>query len=331
MVPLIYSPDYNITAFGLERLHPFDSVKYARIHDWLIRQGVRHTADFVRPKPCTPEDLQRVHSADYLEKLHHRSELARIFEVGIVGYLPSGFVDWRVLGPMRLATGGTILACRLAREQGLAINLGGGYHHASRGEGHGFCAYADTPIAIARLHAEKPFRSVLIVDTDAHQGDGTADTIRTWPWAHALDFFEDALFPFPKVEEAYPVPLASGMGGVEYLDILHTELGKALDRFTPEFVVYNAGSDVLATDPLTSLQLTVEEMVERDLYVVTQLRERNIPVAMVLSGGYGPQSWHAHARSIEALATRFDQISLPISEESPLAAPQSIGLVPIPG
>jgi histone deacetylase 11 len=306
MVPLIYSPHYNITAFGLERLHPFDSVKYGRIHAWLIRQGLRRSADFVTPEPCTQADLQRVHSAEYLRKLGYSSELVRILEVGIVGLLPSRFVDWRVLGPMRQATGGTILACRLARERGLAINLGGGYHHASREHGLGSCVYADTPIALARLHAETPLRSALIVDTDAHQGDGSADAIRAWSWAHAADFYEEALFPWPKVEEAFPVPLASGLEGPAYLDILRTELPKALDRFTPDFVVYNAGSDVLETDPLTSLRLRMDEMVERDLYVVTAVRARNIPLAMVLSGGYGPQSWEAHARSIEALVRRFD-------------------------
>jgi histone deacetylase 11 len=306
MVPLIYSPHYNITAYGLEYLHPFDSVKYRRIHDWLIARGIRRAHDFVEPRPCMPEELLRLHTPAYLESLHHSSVLKEILEVWVISFLAPGFVDSHVLEPMRWATGGTIRACRLAREQGLSINIGGGFHHASRDKGSGFCIYADTPVALANLHAEMPFRSVLIVDTDAHQGNGNADAVRPWPWAHVLDLFEDALFPWPKEQEDWPVPLASGLGGEEYLRILHECLPAALDRFAPELVVYNAGSDVLQTDPLTSLRLTVEEMVERDLYVVTQVRERNIPLAMVLSGGYGPHSWEAHAKSIEALATHFD-------------------------
>jgi histone deacetylase 11 len=242
-----------------------------------------------------------------LESLHKSSVLKEILEVWVISLLPNGFVDGHVLEPMRWASGGTIRACRLAREQGLALNIGGGFHHASRDRGGGFCIYADTPVALANLHAEKPFRSVLIVDTDAHQGNGNADALRPWPWAHILDFFEDAIFPQPKAQEECPVPLASNLCGAEYLRILHDCLPAALDRFAPELVVYNAGSDVLASDPLTSLRLTVEEMVERDLYVVTQVRNRNIPLAMVLSGGYGPHSWEAHARSIEALTTRFDK------------------------
>ena len=324
MVPLVYSPSYNITAFGLEKLHPFDGTKYRRIHAWLIRQGIRRASDFAPPAQCSMEDMRRVHTADYLSSLSSSAKLAEKLEIGVVGYLPNWFVDWRVLGPKRLATGGTVLACRLAREHGLAINLGGGFHHASSDHGHGFCIYADTPIALAALHAETPFRSALVVDTDAHQGDGTAQVIQQWPWANAIDFYEESLFPVPKERESYPVPLPSGMSGADYLDRLHRELPAALDRFQPEFVVYNAGSDVLANDPLTTLQLSLDDMVERDLYVATEVRRRGIAMAMVLSGGYGPQSWEAHARSIEALATRFDSATAFLSPDNRPSTPRSL-------
>jgi histone deacetylase 11 len=320
MVPLVYSPNYNITAFGIEKLHPFDSVKYRRIHDWLIRQGLRRPGDFVTPQPCTQEDLLLVHTPEYLDKLRYRIELARMLEVWIVALLPARFTDWRVLTPMRWAVGGTIHACRLARDSGLAINLSGGYHHASPDHGHGFCVYADAAIALARLHAERSFRSALIVDTDVHQGDGAADCVRSWPWANMFDLYEQDLFPWPKAAEAFPVPLRSGMGGAEYLSILYDSLPKALDRFNPDFVLYNAGSDVLITDPLASLTLKPEDMIDRDLFVVTEVRERGIPLAMVLSGGYGPYSWEAHARSIEALATRFDSVTPSHPRPAPAAA-----------
>lgn len=97
------------------------------------------------------------------------------------------------------------------------------------------------------------------------------------------------------------------MNGAEYMDALREHLPRALDRYRPGLVVYNAGSDVLWTDPLAHLFLTAEEMAERDLYVVTEVRERGVPLAMVLSGGYGPASWEAHARSIESVLARFDR------------------------
>jgi histone deacetylase 11 len=307
MVPLVYSPAYNITAFGLERLHPFDSRKFQRIHDWLIRQGLRQRGDFVAPVPCSHADLLRVHTPGYLDSLRHRRVLAQILEVWLVLYLPAFLTSWRVLKPMRWATGGTVLACRLAMEKGLAINLGGGYHHAAPDRGGGFCAYADTPLALRTLHDEGRIHSALVVDTDAHQGDGTADAIRHWPWAHILDLFEGDLFPWPKAEEDMPVPLPARTNGTEYLDILRESLPQALSRFRPDLVIYNAGSDVLWNDPLSRLFLTADEMAERDLYVVTEVREHRVPLAMVLSGGYGPASWEAHARSIEGVLARFDR------------------------
>jgi histone deacetylase 11 len=307
MVPLVYSPRYNITAFGLERLHPFDSRKYRRIHDWLIRQGLRKPADFLAPRLCKHAELLRVHSTAYLRSLCDRRVLARILEVPVVARLPGWIIDWRVLRSMRWATAGTVLACRLALENGLAINLGGGYHHASHDRGGGFCAYADLPLALLTLHEEGRFNSALVVDTDAHQGDGTADTIRSWPWAHILDLFEHDIFPWPKAEEDISVPLPPRTNGAEYLDAVRDHLPAALDRYRPDLVVYNAGSDVLWSDPLTALMLTADEMAERDLYVVTEVRERGVPLAMVLSGGYGPASWEAHARSIEGILARFDR------------------------
>jgi histone deacetylase 11 len=307
MIPLVYSPAYNITAFGLERLHPFDSRKYRRIHDWLIRQGLRQPGDFLAPQPCTQRDLLGVHTPEYLRWLSDRRVLAGILEVPLLRWLPACLIDWRVLLPMRRAVGGTLLACRLAVQRGLAVNLGGGYHHASCDRGGGFCVYADIPLALRTLHDEGLFRSALVVDTDAHQGDGTADALRPWEWAKVLDLYEEDLFPIPKVKEDFPAPLPPGTNGAEYLDVLHDALPAALDRCRPDLVVYNAGSDVLWSDPLSHLMLTADEMAERDLYVVTEVRERGAALALVLSGGYGPASWEAHARSLEGILARFDK------------------------
>ncbi len=84
MVPLVYSSKYNITACGFERLHPFDSAKYRRIHDWLIRQGLRKASDFITPTPVTREELLTVHSPEYLGSLKRRHVSARILEVPLV-------------------------------------------------------------------------------------------------------------------------------------------------------------------------------------------------------------------------------------------------------
>lgn len=307
MVPLVYHPRYNITAFGLERLHSFDSRKYRRIHDVLIARGLRRPRDFVRPRPAHQRDLLKVHTPEYLRSLRSPKALAGILEVPIVRRLPVWVIDWRVLRPMRYATGGTILACRLALEQGLAVNLGGGYHHAAAGWGGGFCVYCDAPLAAKILLEEGRVGKVLVVDLDAHQGNGTAAVFRGWPWASILDLYEEDLFPFQKEAEDYAYPVPAGLTGTEYLAIVQEALPGALDTVRPDLVIFNAGSDPYVGDPLARFRLTAGDLAERDLLVASLVRERGIPLAMALSGGYSAESWRIHADAIEGILARFDR------------------------
>jgi histone deacetylase 11 len=308
MIPIIYHPRYNITVFGLERRHRFDGLKYRRIHDALIAEGFRKPIDFVRPEPVGPKDLLRIHTSDYLRSLRRSKVLAEILNVPLLAKLPVAFIDWRVLRPMRYATGGTILASRIALRSGLAINLAGGYHHAAVSWGDGSCVYADIPLAASTLHAEGLVERVLIVDLDAHQGNGTAATIQRWTWASILDVYENDLFPPIKQPEDYPIPIPAGLEGPEYLAIVEEALPRALDLSDPDLVIYNAGSDPLAGDPLARLGLSRDDLARRDLLVATMVRERGIPLAMVLSGGYARESWRVHADGIEAILRRFDGI-----------------------
>jgi histone deacetylase 11 len=306
MVPLVYHPCYNITAFGLERIHPFDSRKYQRIHDALIARGLRKAKDFARPGSISHGDLLNIHTPEYLRSLRRAESLAHILEVPILRRLPGWLIDWRILRPMRYVTAGTIMACRLALEHGIAINIGGGYHHAAAGWGGGFCAYADIPLAAKILHDEGRVDKVMVVDLDAHQGNGTATVFQHWPWATTFDLYERDLFPAQKEPEDYPLPVRSGLTGVEYLGIVQEALPNALDVVRPNLLIYNAGSDPFEEDPLAGFRLTSNDLAERDLLVVTMARDRGIPVAMVLSGGYSTKSWRVHTDSIEGILTRFD-------------------------
>jgi histone deacetylase 11 len=306
MIPVIYHPKSNVTAFGLERLHPFDGLKYRRIHDALIARGLRKEGDFARPAAVRRDELLRIHTPEYLRSLRDTRVLAEILSVPVLRRIPAWFTDWRVLLPMRYGTGGTILACRLALDHGIAINLGGGYHHASGARGDGFCVYADIPLAAATLHEEGRVNRVLVVDLDAHQGDGTAAVCRSWPWASVLDVYEDDLFPPEKQPEDFPIPVPAGLTGAAYLEIVREALPHALGISRPDLVIYNAGSDPYEGDPLTRLRLSMSDLAERDLLVATMTREHKVPLAMVLSGGYSSESWRIHADGIEAILTRFD-------------------------
>jgi histone deacetylase 11 len=307
MIPLIYHPAHNITAFGLERLHPFDSRKYGRIRDALIARGLRRAGDFTRPRAVSRQDLLKLHTPEYLRSLKRPETVARILEVPIVRRLPGWAIDRWVLRPMRYATGGTLLACRLALERGVAINLGGGFHHAAADWGGGFCVYADAPLAAKVLHDEGKATKVMVVDLDAHQGNGTAATFQGWPWASIFDVYERDNFPSRKEPEDYPLPVRSGLTGPEYLEIVDSTLPVALDAVRPDLLIYNAGSDPFVDDPLAGFRLTRGDLADRDLLVVTLARERGVPVAVVLSGGYSAESWKIHADGIEGILTRFDR------------------------
>jgi histone deacetylase 11 len=309
MIPLVYHPRYNITAFGLERLHPFDSRKYCRIHDALIARGLRRPGDFARPRPVRTADLEKVHTPEYLRSLRRPETLAGILEVPVARRVPGWVLNWRILRPMRYVTGGTVLACRLALERGVAINLGGGFHHATAGWGGGFCVYADVPLAAKSLHDEGKVGRVLVVDLDAHQGNGTAAVFQGWPWASIFDLYQRDLFPSQKEPVDFPLPVSPGLSGSEYLEIIRAALPGALDTVRPDLVIYDAVSDPFVDDPLAGFRLTRNDLAERDLLVVSMVREREIPVVMVLSGGYSAESWRIHADGIEGILTRFDPCS----------------------
>jgi histone deacetylase 11 len=199
------------------------------------------------------------------------------------------------------------LACRLALEHGIAINLGGGFHHAAAEWGGGFCVFADVPVAAKALHDEGRIGRVLVVDLDAHHGNGTAAVFHDWPWASILDIYEDDLFPVRKEAEDCSLPVPPGLTGSEYLDILQESLPEAIKAAQPNLVIYNAGSDPFVDDPLARFRLTREALAERDLFVVSTVQEHGMPVAMVLSGGYSSESWRIHADAIEGILTRFDR------------------------
>lgn len=307
MIPIVYRKSYDITAFGLERMHPFDGAKYWRIRNDLVRSGLRRRSDFVRPRPVSKTDLAKLHPGEYTNRLKQSNEVARILELPFVARLPAWVIEWRILRPMRHATGGTIEACRLALRHDLTINLGGGFHHATGENGHGFCVYSDAALAALILHEEGLVERVMVVDLDAHQGDGTAIAFRRNPWAVMFDVFQANIFPARKEPEDYGYPISSGTRGEEYLDLIRTELPMALDFEKPDLVIFNAGVDPFEGDPLAGLKLSAEDLAERDSLVVSLCRLRSVPVAMILSGGYSGESWRIHSNSISRLLRTYDR------------------------
>jgi histone deacetylase 11 len=310
MPRVIYSPRYNISLFGLERLHPFDSQKYGRAWRVLRRHFGKSLKEMrVRPpRPASREELLLVHSPAYLSKLRDSAYLAKALEVSVARYLPAWMLDWRVLRPMRWGTAGTIQAARECLRHGLAINLSGGYHHAKPELGEGFSIYADAAIAVRVLRQEGLLAAesrVAYIDLDAHQGNGVCHCFTQDKQVFIFDMYNGDIYPWYDLAARERVdcnlPLTTGCQDDEYMRTLQQKLPGFLDsvgRSQVGLAIYNAGTDVFAGDLLGGLNLSAAAILERDLYVVKQLRDRGISTIMLLSGGYTMQSYQLVADSV---------------------------------
>ncbi|KAG5524697.1 hypothetical protein RHGRI_031390 [Rhododendron griersonianum] len=306
-VPLIYSPSYDIAFLGIEKLHPFDSSKWGRICRFLIAGGVLDNKCIIEPQEATKDDLLVVHSESYLNSLKSSLTVSIIIEVPPVALLPNCLVQQKVLHPFRKQVGGSILAAKLAKERGWAINVGGGFHHCSGDKGGGFCVYADISLCIHYAFVRLHITRVMIIDLDAHQGNGHEKDFSDDRRVYILDMYNPEIYPFDYEARRYvsqKVEVVSGTATDEYLAKLDEALKVAGCKFDPELVVYNAGTDILDGDPLGRLKISPDGITRRDEKVFRFARERNIPLVMLTSGGYMKSSARVIADSIENLSKK---------------------------
>lgn len=317
-MPIIYHPDYNVRFFGLQKLHPFDSCKYEKIVAGLEQQGTIPTGSWISPTgEASRETLLSIHTAEYLDSLDNAATVAEICEMSPLAYLPNSTVQNRILKPMRTATAGTILAGEVACKAGWAINLGGGYHHASSAQGGGWCIFSDIFLSYHNLIEkskgwDRPIQKCMIVDLDVHQGNGLALDKREFHGKGAkkkdvfiIDMYNHALWPADdQARESTNLPLAvtPSMNDDEYCSLLKTAIDDSLGKFTPDVIYYNAGTDVLIGDPLNGgVKISQEGVIERDQIVFEAALSRGIPIVMVLSGGYATTSGQAVIASVTNL------------------------------
>lgn len=307
-LPIVFSPAYDITLFGIERLHPFDSAKYGKVFKELKKAGMLDGSNHHVPEAVTDKELLRVHSKKYLKFLNQSQIVAAIAELRMLKRIPNCILQARLLRPMRYATGGSILAAQLAMEQGWAINLSGGYHHAKGHLSSGFCFFADINLAAFRLLDENPDMKILVVDLDAHQGNGFEAVFEDDPRTPTFDMYNGYIYPQDTDAAAfikYKFPLRPGTSTEEYLKKLRKELPKAIEAEKPDLILYNAGVDIYERDPLGGLGISAEGIYKRDLFVFTEAMNRSIPIAMLLSGGYTPESYRIIGNSIKGLVNEL--------------------------
>ena len=185
-----------------------------------------------------------------------------------------------------LAAGGSILAGQRALADGWAANIGGGFHHACPDHGEGFCAIHDVAVAIRRLQFDRAIEHALVVDTDVHQGNGTAEIFGGDGTVYTLSLHQEHNYPHPKARSTVDVNLPDGMGDDDYLAVLEKSLHRAFQDFSPQILFYVAGADPYREDQLGGLKLTIEGLARRDALVCDYARRHRVPLAISEAGGY---------------------------------------------
>ena len=298
---VVHSEDY----FADIGLHVFPMSKFRLIRDEIVRRGLLADGEIVAPAPATIEQVLRVHDREYVEKLLH--ERLSVLEEAVLE-LP---YSTQLVGASFLCAGGSILAARLAVERGIAVNLGGGFHHAFPDHGEGFCVFNDVAIAIRDAQAERLVRRAAVIDVDLHQGNGTAAIFAEDPTVYTFSIHEEQNYPMVKPPSDRDVGLDSGTGGGPYLDALRRYVPEILDRHGPELVAYVAGADPFEQDQLGRLLLTRDDLRERDRIVFGGCRARGIPFVAFLAGGYAVHVEDTVGIHADMIAEAFAALATP--------------------
>ena len=273
---LVYHEGYDLNLGA----HVFPSQKYRLVFEKLIADGIASKEDFLRPEPAGDANILRVHTAEWVKKLKTATlSLSDIMKLE-VPYSPE------LVEAFWLAAGGTILAAKAAAKDGFGCNLGGGFHHAYPGHGEGFCAIHDVAVAIRSLQADGAIRKAMVVDTDVHQGNGTAAIFAKDSSVFTLSIHQENNYPAHKPPSTLDLDLEDGVGDEEYLGALLPAVRKSLADFEPDILFYVGGADPYREDQLGGLALTLEGLRIRDASVFEEARQRKVPVATTFAGGY---------------------------------------------
>jgi acetoin utilization deacetylase AcuC-like enzyme len=280
MLKIAFDPIY---AHPLPEGHRFPMLKYELIPAQLLHEGVISSDNLFSPGLLVDDIILKTHDEDYWHQLRDLTLPQK--EQRRIGFPLSAQLVEREI---RIAKG-TIDGCRFAFENKIAFNVAGGTHHAGTNWGEGFCLLNDQAIAANYLLNNNLASSILIVDLDVHQGNGTAQIFENEPRVFTFSMHGANNFPSRKEISDLDVPLADGVEGDEYLDILQNTLPGLIRQQKPDFIFYLAGVDVLATDKLGKLALNKEACKARDRFVFEQCIINHIPVQVSMGGGYSPQ------------------------------------------
>jgi acetoin utilization deacetylase AcuC-like enzyme len=285
--------------------HSFPISKYSRLRDRILASCTAAAESFHIPPAAAREDIVRAHDPLYLRRFE-RGRLTRQ-EMRRIG------LPWspELVERTKRSVGGTLEACRAALVDGVAVNLGGGTHHAFRGAGQGYCLLNDSVIAARTLQAERRLQRVLVIDCDVHQGNGTAALVRGDPDIFAFSIHGRNNFPHRKEAGDLDIALPDGTGDKEYLEALRRGLSIAGSLSDADLAIYLAGADPYEKDRFGRLALSKQGLAFRDRIVFEFCLAAGLPVAVTLAGGYAPDvedTVEIHLQTVTAAADLFRKL-----------------------
>ena len=259
--------------------HIFPVEKYRMIYEKLLMMGARKD-DFLLPYTAAVEDVLLAHTSKYVKKLK-TGKLSHSEVISMeLPYSPELF-EFALMH-----VGGTITAAEQALKEGLAVHLGGGFHHAFADHGEGFCILNDVAVAVEKLKKEGKVDKVMVVDVDVHQGNGTASILSKKDYVFTFSIHQMDIYPAEKPRSSLDVGLWTGDGDNKYLSALKKHFPRLYEEFKPDLIIYLAGADPFERDQLGSLKLTKEGLLERGSLIIGEARRREIPLVVLLAGGY---------------------------------------------
>ena len=298
-LPLITHPYYS---FDFPGKHRFPMEKFRLLADYCTERGWLNAKLAFRPGRAKHELLQQAHCPEYLGRFISGTQTAK--EVRRMG-LPwsEGLVRRTLISP-----NGTFLTAQLALKHGIACHLAGGTHHAHYDFASGFCILNDLAITAKALLAQGKVNKVVIFDCDVHQGDGTAAILENEPRAYTCSIHCGKNFPARKAKSDWDVEVEVDASDDDYLAIVEQTLLTVIKEQQPDLLIYDAGVDIYSGDPLGLLKVSLPGIYERDRLVLNYCRQKQIPVATVIGGGYDDDRLalaRRHALVIEAAHSVF--------------------------
>lgn len=277
MLNIAYHPIYQLP---LPEGHRFPMEKYDLLPKQLLYEGTCEKEDFFAPEKISNAIIERVHDSKYLDRLLNLALDPK--EVRKIGFpLSQQLIDREII-----IAGGTVEGAKRALTDGIAMNIAGGTHHAFSAWGEAFCLLNDQAIAAQYLIDQQLVNRVLIVDLDVHQGNGTAEIFKNNPAVFTFSMHGAKNYPFHKEESDYDLAMEDGTNDTTYLNSLKSALPHLLEKVKPDFIFYLCGVDVVATDKLGRLGMSVAGCKARDTFVLESCKSLDIPVQCSMGGGY---------------------------------------------